>query len=729
MRRPVLLALIALLILPVGGVSSPLGPKEAAAASPGTFTVTVQVVDTNGLNLDGVVIVVINLDDSAVVAKGITVGGAFTATVAIVNNALGYSVSASDQVQTKQQTFTATDASNLYFSFTLVRSLAQAQLALTSVSVVPNSQWSAASGKFVITNTGQVNITSASIQFNSSTPLSVVGSGSLFSLGTLAVGSNTTLAVSFAVQPLANAGVYSIPYVLSYTDVYGRNFTTSGGFGFDLNRLTVIGSSQLVLSSITYALQQNGSGYTVAARFVFANAGQTNVTSSSIKFNATSPLTVLGSGSLISLGVIPVGTNRTLRVNFAVQPQASPGVYSIPYVLSFTDFYGRNFTTSGSFGFNLDRLLGASQLVISSLSYTIHRATNAYTIVASIVIANTGQTNVTSASIKFNSTFPLTVLGSGTQFALGPISVRSNRTLNVSFALQPRANEGVFSVPYTLNYTSGASSGSETGSISFLVNGAPDVQIASATLSSTKVTPGQSSVLVVNLENIGDEQALDVRVQLGGMSPALSSNSTYVGIILSGANASTSFGLNLPSSISVGPHSLLLALSYQDVTGKVYNATQSFSFNVFAGGIPEVKVQNILTDPVVLTAGTSGLMTIYLVNVGGQSAQNIIAQVSGAQDILASQDFSVGVIGPNSTVTTILGVNINPSITTGSHLLRIDLTYTNLLGQNFNQSSFVDVTIYPVSSFLTPVNEVIIGGVAAGVVAVVILARKLNIRI
>lgn len=721
-RRVFAALALALLVVPTFPLSAHPVPALPATAF---FPATIQVVDTQGLNIDGASVEIVNLNNSAIVDQGRTINGTFKSTPLANNDTFNAIVSTS--AQTKQQYFTVANGPTVV-QFTLLRALPVSQVTLASVAMTPNPSWTNVTGSFTFVDTGQSNVTTLSVSFNSTYPLTVLGSGTLFPLGAILVGANRTLTVKFAVQPLANQGVYSIPYVLFFTDAYGRNFTTQGTFAFNLNRVSTTGASQLVIPSISYLLQQSGAGYTVVAHFVLENAGQSNITASSISFNSTYPLTVLGSGTLFDLGVIPVGGNLTLTVNFAIQPQANEGVYSIPYELSFTDAYGRNFTTAGNFGFTLDRVVGASQLVISSVSYNTQRAENAYTVSARLVITNTGQTNVTSSSIQFNSA-SASVLGSGPLFYLGEIPVNSNHTLEVTFVVQAKPNEGLVSIPYLLNYTSGGGSASEAGSISVLINGSPEVEIASVGISSTKLTPGESSVLSVYLTNVGDQQALNVRVQLVGMGPVLSSNSSFVGIIQSGTNASTTFGLNLPSGIPTGSHSLTIMVTYQDLTGNLYNVTLPYHFNVFPPGTPAVKVQSILTDPVVLTAGTNGLMTVYLVNAGNQQALNVVAQISGAQDILSTEDFTVGEINPNSTATTILGVNINPAISTGSHLLRIDITYTNPLGQSFNESSFEEVTIYPTQSFLTPVNLAAIGGAVAVVIALILIARRLDIKV
>lgn len=713
---------LVLLLVPTSAFASP------APAAPATafFPITVLVIDTQGLNIDGASVEIINMNTSAIVGQGLTVNGTFKSLP--LGNNYTFNVIASTAAQTKQQYVQLTNGSHIV-QFTLLRSLPLSQLSLSTVSFTHSPDWSTATGNFQVRNTGETNVTSSSIAFNASSPLIVLGSGSQFSLGAIVVGAGRNLTVNFAIQPLASQGVYSIPYVITFTDSYGRNFTSTGNFAFTLARLGVVGSSELVISSISYVLQQSPTGYTVSAQFLMTNTGEINVTSASLEFNASFPLSVLGSGSLFSVGAIGVNSTRSLTVNFAVQPLASPGVYSIPYVLRFTDLGGRNFTTTGSFGLNLNRVVGATQLVISSVSYNVQRSENAYTIAATMVIANSGGTNVTSASIAFNASSTLTIVGSGSLFSLGEIPVDSNVSLSITFVAQPKSGEGLFSVPYSLSYTSGTGFATEKGALSFLVNGTPDVEIASVDLSSTRLTPGANSILNVNVMNVGDQQALNVLVALGGMSPALSSNSSYIGILAAGANATTSFGLNLPTTLPVGPHSLSLIVSYQDSTGKVYTTTQPYHFNVFASGSPIVKVQNILTDPVVLTAGTNGLMTVYLVNVGNEQANNIVAKVSGAQDILATQDFTVGVINPNATVTTILGLNVDPSISTGSHLLQIDLTYTNPLGQSFNQSSFVEVTVYPLQTILTPLNEALLAGAVVAVIAVIIIARRMNIKI
>jgi len=728
-RKQVLVALAAIFLL-VGVFEYPFSPNRAVGTvvQNTLVTITVGVADPQGLALDGALITVTNTNTSAVMAQGRTSGGSFMTTVPPSNST--YSISASSAVQTKAQKFLPYTGAVLNFNFTLLRSLPVTQVVLSAVNLTPDPTWSTVAGQFTVTNSGQTNVTVSSIAFNSSSssPLTVLGSGSRFFLGAISSGLDHMINVNFAVQPKSAQGVYSIGYTLYYTDSFGRNYTAPGSFAFNLNRN--VGTSELVIASVAYDLVTTGTGYTVAARFTVANVGLADVTASSIQFNSSSPLAVLGSGSKFSIGPVVSRSNRTATVNFAIQPSAKQGLYSIPYTLAYTDSYGRNYSSNGNFGFNLNRTVGSSELTIATITYVLQRTGSGYTVGAKFVISNVGQVDISASTLKFNSSSPLTVLGSGSTFAIGGIKAGTNKTLPVNFVVQTKSGQGVYSVPYVLNFTDALGRSSLiTGTTSFLINGIPNVKIASIVPSSTRIVPGNDANVDIHLTNIGDGTATDVTVAIAGMSHVISTNSSFIGILAPSSNSSTTFGLNFPASFSSGTSTLAITIGYKDVTGKTYTDYETYFINLFPRDQPLVKVQNILTDPVVLTAGTNGLMTIYLVNIGGDQADNILAQVSGAQDILTSQVFNIGSIKPNDTASTILGVNVNPSIASGVHLLPIQLTYTNPLGQSFNQSSFLEVTIYSQPSLFTPINDGIMAGAVVSIVAAIVVARRLNIRI
>jgi len=575
-------------------------------------SIVVQVSDPQGINIDGALVEIFLQPINSLVSGGKTVNGTFVSSP--LQTGLTYTVVASTSVQTEQQNIVLFNGTNSFVQFTLLRSFPLSQILLSRVSwqsQVPGSQ--TLTGLFTFANTGQVDITDASVSFTSPSPIAVIGASSQFSLGAISIGNTRDLTVTFAITPIQDRSVYSIPYSLTYTDIYQRTITQNGTFGLVYNPPPPSAAYELVVSSSNYTLEHIDTGYAGVATFVLTDLGPLNITSSTIQFNSTAGITVVGASTLFGLGDIPVGSQYVLTFSFTLATSSNQASYSLPYIIAYTD-------------------------------------------TSNVVTTERGQAN-------------------------------------------------------------------------FVLNSSPDVKIASVDVSSTKLEPGNDATLIVNLANIGDSKAVNLAVAVSGMPGALSSNSSYIGILNSGSSASTSFGLNIPTNFSPGTYSIDLNITYQDGSGRIYSSGQVYYVNVFSRGIPIVEVQNTITDPVVLYTSTNGLMTFYLTNVGNDIARNVLVQITGGSHILASSVFTLGQINPNATQTAILGLNVSPDSPPGTFMLGVQLKYTNPLGQAFNQTSFVELTIYQAPTIFTPINEAIMAGVGVVAVGGVIVARKLNLKI
>ncbi len=567
--------------------------------------------DPNGININGANVEIFAQLTNSIVSVGKTSNGTFLSSPLEINN--NYTVVVSTSFQTEQQSIFLFENGTFLLPFTLIRSAPSSQLLVTSVnwgSQIPGSN--ILTGTFTITNTGQVNIATSTLQFTSPSPLSVLGGGSFFNLGSINQNSSYKLSATFAISPIGNQSVYSVPYSLSYTDIYGRTTDQNGSFGLVYNPSPNVGY-ELVVSSSSYSLEHIDTGYAGVANFALIDVGPLNITSATMDFSASSSVTVVGASSLFNVGALNVGKQANLSVSFTLLSTNNQPDYTLPYAITYTD--------------------------------------------------SSGATTV------------------------------------------------------------------EKGQANFVLNSSPEVKVASINVSSTKLEPGANSQLLVNLANIGDSQAVDIGVAISGMQGVFSSNSSYVGILGSDSTASTSFGLNIPDNYTAGTYPINLDITYQDGSGRTYNSTQVDYLNVFSRGQPLVEVQNTITDPIVLYSGTNGLMTIYLTNVGSDIARNVLVQIDGGSNILASNTFTLGQINPNGTQTEVLGLNVASNANSGTYMLGLDLSYSNPLGQVFNHTSFVQLTIYKAPTIFTPINEAIMGAVAIAVVGGIIAARRYDLKI
>ena len=377
-------------------ISSPviaLRPSQVQAST--VASIVVQVSDPQGINVDGAMIEIYNQATNSIVSAGKTVNGNFVS--APLQTGLSYSVVASTSVQTQQQTVVLFNGSNYFVQFTLNTAFPVSQILLSNVTwtnQVPGSQ--ILTGRFTFTNTGQDNVVASSVSFTSPSPLAVIGASSQFNLGTIDTGSSINLTVTFAITPIQNLDVYSIPYSLTFTDSYQRTSTQNGTFGLVYNLAPPTTAYELIVSSSNYTLEHMDSGYAGVATFVLADAGPLNITSAAIKFNSTSSITIVGESNLFNIGALQVGSQYTLTFSFSLATTANQAVYALPYTITYTDTSNVVYTQTGQDNFVLN---SSPEVKIASINVSSTKLEPGVDATLNVNLANIGDAEAVNLGV------------------------------------------------------------------------------------------------------------------------------------------------------------------------------------------------------------------------------------------------------------------------------------------------------------------------------------------
>lgn len=381
--------------------------------------------------------------------------------------------------------------------------------------------------------------------------------------------------------------------------------------------------------------------------------------------------------------------------------------------------------------FVLDRAFPVEALIVAHVSQSLNQTSTGTEVDTAITVNNTGEADITVSSLSLTTTGPMTVLGAGSQFSLGGIPAGGSTAIKVAFGIRAGTTADIYPVSYVLTFTdvygrTASSAGTFGVDLAGLV---PNVVISSITLSTNTLAPGVDGTLSVGLVNAGDQEALGVSVGVKAPSGFLSNNESYAGVIEPSGTASRDFGITVPNNLQPGFYQLTVTVSYSSATGVKFTSNQPYGIRVYPRGEPLVLVQNILTDPTKLTVGTTGIMTLFLTNVGTDQARNVVAKISGANGLLANGAFTIGKIDPGATETVLLTINIDSNAPTGTYLLTIQLSYSDPIGTPLNQSSFQELSVYSLPTIFTTVNIALMGGAAVILVAALILARRLGVKI
>ena len=106
----------------------------------------------------------------------------------------------------------------------------------------------------------------------------------------------------------------------------------------------------LLVSNVTIAPKRVIVGESFVATLTIQNVGELDSVVGVLSLNVTEPFAVVGSGTVMDIGGLKVGGNRTLSTNFSVDLSARAGTYSIPYSLMYSDQNDYFYSSYGKLG-------------------------------------------------------------------------------------------------------------------------------------------------------------------------------------------------------------------------------------------------------------------------------------------------------------------------------------------------------------------------------------------
>ncbi|MCL4519514.1 MAG: hypothetical protein M1587_09985, partial [Thaumarchaeota archaeon] len=278
---------LALLVFLLFGVF--LSTGSASAQTTDTAVIIVQVRDQYGAWYDGVQ-VQISAQSGSSLFTGITQNG-FVASGNLTTGQY-YTVIVSSPTSSKNQTVYLS-TQNIFVNFNLTRPAAPV-LSINKVNFLPNL---IAPGS---TFTAQITISSstavaynAMISFNTTYPLGVTGTGSTFPLGLIGASSTYTLNANFSVAPIASTGDYNVPYSLTFSDVSGVTYTSTGQITVPVTGTPT--RPQLIVAQVHFNPQVISSGTTFTTYINVNNTGSQEAYGASISVQPATQVSLIGS--------------------------------------------------------------------------------------------------------------------------------------------------------------------------------------------------------------------------------------------------------------------------------------------------------------------------------------------------------------------------------------------------------------------------------------------------
>lgn len=326
-----------------------------------------------------------------------------------------------------------------------------------------------------------------------------------------------------------------------------------------------------------------------------------------------------------------------------------------------------------------------------------------------------------------------------------PIIVTLERSLrggkdigvNFSFKVSDNAKSGVYAIPFKIQYNNIRDEAFTTEqNIYFKVdkeNIPPIITVNNVKTSIDVIGPNSDFKFYFDINNIGDLNAKDMRVSLTSLSKdefivSDSNDLKYVGTVNAKSSYTACFDLRASKSITGGTHAITVSVSYTDSYGektsveKTLYLTNVSSTNVAddgtASGTPKVMISSYSTNPKSIKAGDSLVFAFNFTNTNNsKTIKNMKITVNSEDGAFmiakGSNTFYIETMGPKSTLSKSIELNVKQDLTSKSYPINISFDYEDSNGTNYTSNEVINLPVTEYSKLVINgvyVSEAYVGG-------------------
>lgn len=242
-------------------------------------------------------------------------------------------------------------------------------------------------------------------------------------------------------------------------------------------------------------------------------------------------------------------------------------------------------------------------------------------------------------------------------------------------------------------------------------NERPLIFIRSFRTEPATVQADQTFRLVLELHNVGAAGAGNIIISIASdnFAPQGSSSVKTVNSLAPDEHGWVWQDLRGNPDLKGGTYAIAISLAYQSADGYPFTSNETVGIVVAAApptptptvqpkpGIPQLVIENVVTDPALVNAGEPFTLTFEVRNTGTGAARRTLATVSSEEKNFAptvgSNVVSVGDVGIGKTRPVALQLAADADTTPGLHTLQLQLDFINWGDEKFISEQVVAVRI------------------------------------
>ncbi len=224
----------------------------------------------------------------------------------------------------------------------------------------------------------------------------------------------------------------------------------------------------------------------------------------------------------------------------------------------------------------------------------------------------------------------------------------------------------------------------------------PRLVITSVDYTPSPVTPSAvfDAHIYLNNTGTGTAYASALTVTPGiGVSLVGTTGTASVGTLDQNQSTEVTFQMAAASTLPSGYIPVSVSFSYTDILGNSYNDTTSFNIQIVSS--PELRVGTFALSVAPLRPGTASVLTITLINVGGDRAYSVSMSLTGPVFLSTKATNYVGSVAAAGTASASFFLNVAENASVGTYPLTLSVNYTDVLGNHYFKQTTYSINVEP----------------------------------
>jgi hypothetical protein len=396
-------------------------------------------------------------------------------------------------------------------------------------------------------------------------------------LQTIAKDKTATATLQLKAEEAITLGMHTLSAGLTYQDSKGETYSEPVPIELFIQDR---GAVKLAISKVATSPSKVHPNTDFTLTLTLENTGSQDAKST--KMDLTLPNGVTGEGTAF-LGTISDGGTSDASFDLKAEKSTQPNTYPVSADITYTDEQGRTETVRETFNlFILER--GEITLSISGINTTPSKIYPNTDVTLALALENTGLQD--AKSIRMELQLPEEFSGEDSAF-LGTIAEGGSKSANFDIKAIKASAPGTYISTAKITYTDGrgrTATIDKPFNLFILDRGDVILEFSGKSTSPTKLVPGTDFTLSLQLENIGDQDAKSVRIELEVNGDLKGEFTSFVGEIEQDDVSTGVFDLSVAPAASPGQRMIAANVIYLDERGIENRITKTFDLFISEPG-------------------------------------------------------------------------------------------------------------------------------------------------